>query len=95
MLADLGLIIPKHIWSEFDNPADVSNTEDECPTVDSNDRVYRAAAVRSESRVDFRRGETLRGLELLLAYCPGCAPLSVVGRAITTTIGDVTEECNS
>ena len=27
VLADLGLIIPKHIWSEFDNPADVSNTE--------------------------------------------------------------------
>ena len=27
VLADLGLVIPKHIWSEFDNPADVSNTE--------------------------------------------------------------------
>jgi peptide/nickel transport system substrate-binding protein len=28
VLADLGLVIPRHIWSEFDNPADVSNTED-------------------------------------------------------------------
>lgn len=27
VLADLGLVIPKHIWSEFDKPADVSNTE--------------------------------------------------------------------
>lgn len=27
VLADLGLVIPQHIWSEFDNPADVSNTE--------------------------------------------------------------------
>jgi peptide/nickel transport system substrate-binding protein len=28
VLADLGLVIPEHIWSEFDNPAEVSNTED-------------------------------------------------------------------
>ncbi|TKX47207.1 hypothetical protein EXE41_06160 [Halorubrum sp. SD690R] len=28
VLADLGLVIPKHIWSEFDNPTEASNTED-------------------------------------------------------------------
>ena len=28
VLADLGMIIPKHIWEEYDNPAEVSNTED-------------------------------------------------------------------
>ncbi|WP_396613885.1 ABC transporter substrate-binding protein (plasmid) [Haloferax sp. S1W] len=27
VLADLGMVIPKHIWSEFDNPADETNTE--------------------------------------------------------------------
>jgi len=27
VLADLGLVIPKHIWSEYDEPASVSNTE--------------------------------------------------------------------
>lgn len=28
VLADLGLVVPKHIWSEYDNPTEVSNTED-------------------------------------------------------------------
>ncbi|WP_080510451.1 ABC transporter substrate-binding protein [Halorubrum coriense] len=28
VLADLGLVIPKHIWSEYDNPTEASNTED-------------------------------------------------------------------